>query len=51
MRVEQAINPAASGVKPSLAIMARLEAVINRNTVFGPRYSAQLQSEIDTEMF
>ncbi len=42
---------AAADVVLSPAIMQRLDALINQNTVVGPRYSAQSQSEVDTEMF
>ncbi|MDO9194972.1 aldo/keto reductase [Rhodoferax sp.] len=38
-------------VKLSPAVMARLDTLINQNTVVGNRYSAQSQSEVDTEMF
>ena len=31
--------------------MARLEALINQNTVVGDRYNAQANSEVDTEVF
>ncbi len=42
---------AAVDVTLSPAIMARLDTLINQNTVVGSRYSAQSQSEVDTEMF
>jgi aryl-alcohol dehydrogenase-like predicted oxidoreductase len=42
---------AAADVKLSPAIMERLDSLINQDTVAGPRYSAQSQSEVDTEMF
>lgn len=42
---------AAVDVKLSPAVMARLDTLINQNTVVGNRYSAQSQSEVDTEMF
>ena len=42
---------AAADVKLSPAIMAKLEDLINQSTVVGPRYNAQSQSEVDTEMF
>ena len=29
----------------------RLDALINQRTVVGPRYGAQSQSEVDTEVF
>ena len=38
-------------MKLSPAVMAKLDTLINQNTVVGPRYSAQSQSEVDTEMF
>ena len=31
--------------------MARLDALINQNTVVGSRYNAQATSEVDTENF
>lgn len=42
---------AAVNVKLEPALMARLEALINQNTVAGARYNAQSQSEVDTEVF
>ena len=42
---------AAVDVKLSPAVMAQLDTLINQNTVVGSRYSAQSQSEVDTEMF
>jgi aryl-alcohol dehydrogenase-like predicted oxidoreductase len=44
-------NVAAADVQLSPAVMAQLERLINQQTVVGPRYSAQSQSEVDTEMF
>jgi aryl-alcohol dehydrogenase-like predicted oxidoreductase len=41
----------AADVKLSPAIMARLDALINQSSVTGPRYNAQSQSEVDTEVF
>jgi aryl-alcohol dehydrogenase-like predicted oxidoreductase len=41
----------AADVQLSPAVMAKLEGLINQNTVVGSRYSAQSQSEVDTEMF
>ena len=35
----------------SPAVMARLNALINLNTVAGSRYNAQVNSEVDTEDF
>ncbi len=42
---------AAVEVQLDAALMARLEAVINQNTVAGDRYNAQANSEVDTEVF
>jgi aryl-alcohol dehydrogenase-like predicted oxidoreductase len=42
---------AALDAKPSADLMARVEALINQNTVSGGRYSAQADSEVDTETF
>jgi aryl-alcohol dehydrogenase-like predicted oxidoreductase len=42
---------AAGDVSLSPAIMAKLDALINQATVVGSRYSAQSQSEVDTEVF
>ena len=42
---------AAVDVKLSTATITQVEALINQATVVGPRYSAQSQSEVDTEMF
>jgi len=33
------------------ATMAKLDALINQNTVVGSRYNAQSNSEVDTENF
>jgi hypothetical protein len=33
------------------AMLARVDAAINRHTVSGPRYSTSTQAEIDTEEF
>jgi aryl-alcohol dehydrogenase-like predicted oxidoreductase len=41
----------AADVSLSQPIMARLDALINQNTVVGSRYSAQGNSEVDTETF
>jgi aryl-alcohol dehydrogenase-like predicted oxidoreductase len=41
----------ASDVKLSAELMAKLEALINEKTVQGNRYSAQANSEVDTEVF
>ena len=42
---------AAVDVKLSPVTMTQVEALINETTVTGPRYSAQSQSEVDTETF
>lgn len=42
---------AAVDVKLSLAIMMKLDTLINEKTVTGGRYNAQSQSEVDTEQF
>jgi aryl-alcohol dehydrogenase-like predicted oxidoreductase len=41
----------ASGIELSDEVVARLDGLINRETVSGPRYPAQTQAEIDTEQF
>ncbi len=41
----------AAGIALSADLLARLEALINQQTVTGPRYSAQGTSEVDTEEF
>jgi aryl-alcohol dehydrogenase-like predicted oxidoreductase len=38
-------------VKLDADLMARLEALINQNTMVGNRYNAQANSEVDTETF
>lgn len=42
---------AAVDVKLDAGLLARLDALINQNTVAGNRYSAQSNSEVDTEVF
>jgi aryl-alcohol dehydrogenase-like predicted oxidoreductase len=42
---------AAVDVKLDAHLLARLDALINQNTVAGNRYSAQANSEVDTEVF
>jgi aryl-alcohol dehydrogenase-like predicted oxidoreductase len=42
---------AAVDVKLDAHLLARLDALINQNTVAGNRYSAQSNSEVDTEVF
>ncbi|MHB1199263.1 MAG: aldo/keto reductase [Polaromonas sp.] len=44
-------NLGAVKVKLSADVMARLQALINENTVVGNRYSEQSNSEVDTEIF
>jgi hypothetical protein len=42
---------AAVNVKLDSNLLARLDALINQRTVAGNRYSAQANSEVDTEVF
>lgn len=42
---------AAASVKLEPGLMARLEDLINQNSITGARYNAQSQSEVDTEVF
>ena len=42
---------AAMNVKLDASLLARLDALINQKTVAGNRYSAQSNSEVDTEVF
>jgi aryl-alcohol dehydrogenase-like predicted oxidoreductase len=42
---------AAVDVKLDASLLARLDALINQKTVAGNRYSAQSNSEVDTEVF
>ena len=44
-------NMGALGVMLTPAQVQRLDALVNRHTVVGPRYNPQTQSEIDTEDF
>jgi aryl-alcohol dehydrogenase-like predicted oxidoreductase len=44
-------NVAAANVKLSPALMAKVEAVVNQQTVVGNRYSEQSNREVDTEVF
>ncbi|MDY0037532.1 MAG: aldo/keto reductase, partial [Zoogloea oleivorans] len=44
-------NLGAAQVRLSPALMARVDALINQNTVTGTRYNAPTQTEIDTEEF
>jgi aryl-alcohol dehydrogenase-like predicted oxidoreductase len=41
----------ADGVTVAPSLLARVDALINQRTVLGGRYSAQSQSEVDTEQF
>lgn len=41
----------ADNVSLTPELIARVEAVINQQTVVGPRYTAQATSEVDTEEF
>ena len=41
----------ASNVKLSADLIAKLDALINEKTIQGNRYSAQANSEVDTEVF
>jgi aryl-alcohol dehydrogenase-like predicted oxidoreductase len=44
-------NAGADAVSLSGDVVAHLDALINQDTVVGPRYSAATQAEIDTEEF
>jgi aryl-alcohol dehydrogenase-like predicted oxidoreductase len=44
-------NAAAADLRLNADVVARIGAVINQNTVHGPRYNAANQSDIDTEEF
>ncbi|MCF8200267.1 MAG: aldo/keto reductase [Sulfuritalea sp.] len=44
-------NLGAAGVTLDKGIVKRLDALINQQTVTGPRYNAATQQEIDTEVF
>jgi aryl-alcohol dehydrogenase-like predicted oxidoreductase len=44
-------NVAASAMALDAGLLARLDALINRLSVHGPRYNAATQAEIDTEEF
>ena len=44
-------NIARADWRPSEAVLARLDALINRHTVSGPRYPAAMQATMDTEDF
>ncbi|MFC3078373.1 aldo/keto reductase [Phenylobacterium terrae] len=43
-------NAAAAQVRLSAEVMARIDELVNPKTVAGPRYSAALQANIDTEL-
>jgi aryl-alcohol dehydrogenase-like predicted oxidoreductase len=44
-------NLGAASVRLNADVMARLDALINRQSVSGPRYSPQSSSEVDTEEY
>ncbi len=44
-------NAAAASVTLDRSVLARLDALINQQTIVGPRYNAATQQEIDTELF
>ncbi len=44
-------NMGAASVTLSAQVLAKLDALINQQTVSGPRYDAQATSEVDTENF
>jgi aryl-alcohol dehydrogenase-like predicted oxidoreductase len=44
-------NAGAAAVTLDAGLVARLDALINQQTVAGPRYNAATQQEIDTEIF
>jgi aryl-alcohol dehydrogenase-like predicted oxidoreductase len=44
-------NLKATSVSLSIDVLNKLDALINRHTVHGPRYNAMQQAEIDTEEF
>ena len=44
-------NVGATGVELSAGVLQKLNALVNPNTVSGPRYPAPTQAEIDTEEF
>ena len=44
-------NLGAADVELAPALVDKLDALINRHTVVGPRYNASTQAEIDTEEF
>ncbi|MCB2101872.1 MAG: aldo/keto reductase, partial [Rhodobacterales bacterium] len=44
-------NMGAAQVRIPADVLARLDALINQSTVKGPRYSAKVQADVDTEEF
>lgn len=50
-RAHLAENIARADWQPASAVLARLDALINHDTVAGPRYPAQMQATIDAEEF
>ncbi len=44
-------NAGAAAVTPDAGLVARLDALINQQSVAGPRYNAATQREIDTETY
>jgi aryl-alcohol dehydrogenase-like predicted oxidoreductase len=44
-------NAGAADLQLDAATLSRVDALINRSSVHGPRYSANVQTEIDTEEF
>ena len=44
-------NVGAIGFELSADVLRKLDALVNQNTVSGPRYPAPTQAEIDTEEF
>jgi aryl-alcohol dehydrogenase-like predicted oxidoreductase len=44
-------NAAAEAVAVSAEVMAKLETLINQNTVTGPRYDPASEQDVDTERF
>lgn len=44
-------NIAKADWTPTPALLAELDALINRHTVAGPRYPAAMQATMDTEEF
>ena len=42
-------NAAAAGITLSEAVMAKVEDLVNPQTVTGPRYAPAMQASVDTE--